>query len=99
MCSCGKRTFDSKWNSTCRVCWEGVPKEPTQEEMDKAMAIFGEGKLTILESGGSVNYLSSICERCAKSFRQWRKYNIVFDKSQNKWATVCKDCIRSNDIG
>lgn len=96
MCpECNKRVFDSKWNATCQPCWEGVPKPPTQETIDKAMAIWGnQGNVAnfILKSGGSVDYVSSVCEKCAKQFRPWRKYNIIY--VDDKWFTVCKSCMR-----
>lgn len=98
ICSeCNERIYDSKWNNKCRVCWEGKPKPPTKEDMDRAMAIWGnQGNPIdyILKSGGSVEFTSSVCEVCAKQFRPWRKHTFIHDGI--KWKTVCKECANEN---
>ena len=50
----------------------------------------------IIESAGSVRYSSSVCERCGKKFRFYRKSNLIYDKKAHKyhaWKQVCVDCI------
>jgi len=71
----------------------------TKHDEEVAFALWGmQGNPLdfIIESGGSVGYTSSVCERCGKKFRFYRKANTVFDKSAHKyhhWKQVCIDCI------
>jgi len=70
-------------------------------EHDKqvAEAIWGDKRSPlnfIIESRGSVRYSSSVCERCGKKFRFYRKQHLIYDRKAHKyhaWKQVCVDCI------
>lgn len=86
---------------------------PTHEKeaQEHAIDIFGreawntaiaEGRcpITILHSGGSVRYVPDYCERCNvkfKTFFKRLKKNTIFDKIDNRFLFVCKDCIKMTD--
>jgi len=69
-------------------------------DMEVAKEIFGDDKHTILDyivtSGGSIGYSSSVCERCGKKFRFWRKEHHIYDRTEHefhRFKQVCIDCI------
>jgi len=79
---------------------EDIHMFKTDEELEKeALAIWGDQGNPldfIIESAGSVRYSSSVCERCGKKFRFYRKSNLIYDKKAHKyhaWKQVCVDCI------
>lgn len=70
-----------------------------KEDVKKALAIWGDQGNPldfIITSGVSVGYSSSVCERCGKKFRFYRKAHTVYDREEHKfhaWKQVCVDCI------
>lgn len=87
---------------TCKCDQCGRRKtDHTTKEMDEctALAIWGnQGNPLdfIIESAGSVGYVSKVCERCRKKFRFYRKQHLIYDKKAHKyhaWKQVCIDCI------
>ena len=91
----------------CRKCDEYAEpnynycKKHKEELIEKAINIFGReeferyvrnGTFPIIQSGNSVGYAKSNCERCGKKFRLWRKKIIGFDKVNQKWIEICINC-------
>ena len=70
-----------------------------RNDMKRAQEIFNSDKSPLdfmVESGGSVGYASSVCERCGKKFRFYRKEHLIYDRTAHKYHAfkqVCIDCI------
>lgn len=77
-------------NHCCIKCYK---------DMRTAKDIFNSDKSPLdfmIESAVSVGYASSVCERCGKKFRFYRKEHLIYDKTAHKyhaWKQVCIDCI------
>ena len=58
----------------------------------------GESPITILKSNVSFGYASSVCERCDRRFRFWRKRINGFNKTSKQFIEICPECVTDDDV-